>query len=331
MAFQTVSTLNLIQLIALSLHGESRDNVVRHRTRDRRVASSNPGRRGGRIFFSRILFLCWLLFGLRSTPVLPQWHVNGPGLSAKSADVRLHLNMHTPFTQQSWSGLIMLFRHSVGTYHWGKRAHTQLVREHSARVVSARLTIVDWSWPKEWNWWARDDLHYKKKKKRKRRREMNRRSSLQKPGKRGKSPQSSLEKEGEIERSQYIDKTELCKQKQQNGGTRFTFRPFFSTGSCIVATFLSKRYAHRREVKSTPVLNRYRSRTARCNGKKNCGERRFFPALPTSAIMIHNTIQRSYMYFLTSLLAFARRTIMMFHSIVHVHGTNEQYARALRF
>ena len=160
---------------------------------------------------------------------------------------------------------------------------------------------------------------------------MNRRSSLQKPGKRGKSPQSSLEKEGEIERSQYIDKTELCKQKQQNGGTRFTFRPFFSTGSCIVATFLSKRYAHRREVKSTPVLNRYRSRTARCNGKKNCGERRFFPALPTSAIMIHNTIQRSYMYFLTSLLAFARRTIMMFHSIVHVHGTNEQYARALRF
>ena len=167
MAFQTVSTLNLIQLIALSLHGESRYNVVRHRTRDRRVASSNPGRRGGRIFFSRILFLCWLLFGLRSTPVLPQWHVNGPGLSAKSADVRLHLNMHTPFTQQSWSGLIMLFRHSVGTYHWGKRAHTQLVREHSARVVSARLTIVDWSWPKEWNWWARDDLHYKKKKKKK--------------------------------------------------------------------------------------------------------------------------------------------------------------------
>ena len=106
---------------------------------------------------------------------------------------------------------------------------------------------------------------------------------------------------------------------------------FCSVGSRIVATLLSKRYAHRREVELTPVLNRYRSRTARCNGKENSGERRFFPALPTSAIMIHNTIQGSYIYFLTSSLAFACRTIMMFHSNVHVHGTNEQYARALRF
>ena len=32
--------------------------LVQHRTRDRKVASSNPGRRGGRIFFSRINFIC---------------------------------------------------------------------------------------------------------------------------------------------------------------------------------------------------------------------------------------------------------------------------------
>ena len=58
-----------------------------------------------------------LLFGVRSTPVLLQWHVKDPGHSAKSAGGRLHLNTHTPMTQRSRCGLIMLLsRHSVGTY-----------------------------------------------------------------------------------------------------------------------------------------------------------------------------------------------------------------------
>ena len=33
----------------------------------------------------------------------------------------------------------------------------------------------------------------------------------------------------------------------------------------VLHAFLSKWYTHRREVKSTPVLNRYRSRTTRCS------------------------------------------------------------------
>ena len=87
------------------------------RTRDRKVASSNPGRSGGRIFFSRVNFMCWLLFGVRSTPVLPQWHVKNLGHSVKSAGGRLHLNTHTPLIQRSRNGLTMpLFRHSVGTH-----------------------------------------------------------------------------------------------------------------------------------------------------------------------------------------------------------------------
>ena len=50
-------------------------------------------------------------------PLLPQWHVKDPGHSAKSASGRLHLNMHKPVTQRSWSGLTMpLSGHSVGTY-----------------------------------------------------------------------------------------------------------------------------------------------------------------------------------------------------------------------
>ena len=90
---------------------------LERRTRDRNVARSNPGRSGGKFFFSRVNLVCWLLFGVRSTPVLPQWHVKDPGHSAKSAGDRLHLNTHTPLTQRSRSGLNMpLSRHSVGTY-----------------------------------------------------------------------------------------------------------------------------------------------------------------------------------------------------------------------
>ena len=85
------------------------------------------------------LFLCLpCTFGVRSTSVLPQWHVKDPGHSANSAGGWLHLNVHTPMTQWSWSGLNMpLSRYSVGTYQpIRKRAHTQLVREHSVTVVS---------------------------------------------------------------------------------------------------------------------------------------------------------------------------------------------------
>ena len=87
------------------------------RTRDRMFASSNPGRSGWRIFFSRVNFVCWLLLGVLSTPVLSQWHVKDPGHSAKSAVGGLHLNTHAPLTHRSRSGLTMpLSGQSVGTY-----------------------------------------------------------------------------------------------------------------------------------------------------------------------------------------------------------------------
>ena len=65
--------------------------VGERRTRNQKVASSSPGRSGGRIFFSRVNILCWLLFGVRSTPVLLHLHVEDPGHSAKSAGGGLHL------------------------------------------------------------------------------------------------------------------------------------------------------------------------------------------------------------------------------------------------
>ena len=64
-----------------------------------------------------------LLFGVRSTPVLPQWRVKGPGHSDKNAGGRLHPNTHTPLTRGSRSGLTMLSRHSKGNLSGKTSSH----------------------------------------------------------------------------------------------------------------------------------------------------------------------------------------------------------------
>ena len=82
-------------------------SLVRAPEHDWKVASSNPGRSGGRIFSGRVNFVCWLLFGVHSISVLQHWHVKDPGHSAKSAGGRLYMDMHTSLTKWSWSGLTM--------------------------------------------------------------------------------------------------------------------------------------------------------------------------------------------------------------------------------
>ena len=46
----------------ISIGGAGIAQWLEHRTRDWKVAGSNPCWNGGRIFFSRVDFLCWLLF-----------------------------------------------------------------------------------------------------------------------------------------------------------------------------------------------------------------------------------------------------------------------------
>ena len=119
----------------------------------KRFTSSNPGRSSGRIFFSGVNFVCWLLFSVRSTPVLPQWHVKDPSHSAKSAGGRLHLNIIHPWLIKV--GVGWLCRCPVIVWEpIRKRAHTQLIREHShsVTVILACWATVDWSWPEEWNY-----------------------------------------------------------------------------------------------------------------------------------------------------------------------------------
>ena len=88
------------------------------RTRDRKVASSHPGRSDERIFFSRVNFVCWPVLSVSVTViVLPQWYVKDTSHSAKSAGGRLHLRSQTPLTQWSRSGRTMpLSALSVGIY-----------------------------------------------------------------------------------------------------------------------------------------------------------------------------------------------------------------------
>ena len=98
--------------------------------------SSGPGRGGGRIFFSRVNFVCRLLFGVRSTPVLPQWHVKDSGHSVKSAGGRLHTP--TPLTLRSRNGHTMLSRLSVGTVSQGNG----LIRNSSGNSLTGNESNV---------------------------------------------------------------------------------------------------------------------------------------------------------------------------------------------
>ena len=52
-------------------------------THDQKVASSNLGKSGERIFFCRVNFVCRPFFSVRPTPVLPQWHVKDPVILPK--------------------------------------------------------------------------------------------------------------------------------------------------------------------------------------------------------------------------------------------------------
>ena len=55
-------TVIYICIICNGLYGAGIAQWLEHRTRDWKVAGSNPCWNGGRIFFSRVDFLCWLLF-----------------------------------------------------------------------------------------------------------------------------------------------------------------------------------------------------------------------------------------------------------------------------
>ena len=117
------------------------------RTRDRRVASSNPGRSSREIFFlSPALTFCAkssLVFV--PPPVLPQWQVKDPGHSAKSAGCMLHPK-HAHFlvpTKSEWSDYVVRAM-AFGTYQ-----RNELTKNLSlnARPQSSQLAEPLWTDP----------------------------------------------------------------------------------------------------------------------------------------------------------------------------------------
>ena len=71
---------------------------LERRTRDRKVAGSNPCWSGGIIFFSRVDFLCWLLFRYPFHPrVTAVARKRSRSFCQKCTGGRLQLNTHTPY------------------------------------------------------------------------------------------------------------------------------------------------------------------------------------------------------------------------------------------
>ena len=70
--------------------GSQDSMLVERQTGDQKVAGSNPSRSGGRIFFSRVGFVHLILFGISSTPILPQRHIKEPDHSAESTGTPKH-------------------------------------------------------------------------------------------------------------------------------------------------------------------------------------------------------------------------------------------------
>ena len=128
---------------------------VEHQICDWKVASSNPGKSSGRIFFSRVNFACWLWFSVHSTLVLLQWHIKDLGHSAKSAGGGLHLNNRTPLTHRSRSGLTMPLSSVVwepiqkSSHATCQRTfgHSRLISlSHCGLILAYRVELVCANW-----------------------------------------------------------------------------------------------------------------------------------------------------------------------------------------
>ena len=106
---------------------------LERRARDRQVASSSPGRSGGRIVFFRVNSLCWLLFVVRATPCYAVARKRFRSFCQKCRWQVITKNAYTLDPTKS-DGLTMLFRHSVGTYQGNEPTRNSSgIPDHSHR------------------------------------------------------------------------------------------------------------------------------------------------------------------------------------------------------
>ena len=92
-----LSSLWIQHSSVLQYRGAGIAQWLEHRTRDWKVGGSNPCWNGGRIFFSRVDFLCWLLFRYPFHPRVTTVARKKSRSFCQSAGGRLQLNTHTPY------------------------------------------------------------------------------------------------------------------------------------------------------------------------------------------------------------------------------------------
>ena len=80
---------------------------LERRTRDWKVAGSNPCRSGGRIFFSRVDSLCWLLFRYPFHPRVTTVARKRSRSFCQKCRWQVTLNTHTPYVCGfAWSDMV---------------------------------------------------------------------------------------------------------------------------------------------------------------------------------------------------------------------------------
>ena len=134
-------------LVTLHMWGAGIAQWLERRTRDRKVAGSNPCWSGGRIFFSRVNFLCWLLFRYPFHPRVTAVACKRPQSSCQKH--RLQLNTHTPYVCGfAWTDTVH------GCMVYTERAETDSLAADSSGTSHASAVSTPL-------WWIYSKTHYK--------------------------------------------------------------------------------------------------------------------------------------------------------------------------
>ena len=108
-------------------------------TCDWKVMDLNPCRSGGRIFFSRVKFLCWLLFWYLFHSCITAVAHKRSWSSCQSAGGRLQINTHTPYVCGfAWNDIVH------GCMVYTERAETAVscgITHASAVITPLRWTL----------------------------------------------------------------------------------------------------------------------------------------------------------------------------------------------
>ena len=124
---------------------------LEHRTRDWKVAGSNPCWNGGRIFFSRVDFLCWLLFRYPFQPRVTT--VARKKSRSFCQKCRWQVTAKHAYTLRMW---ILLNRASalVTTCPWYVKWHLRTLSINSSSSPIVFFHSSGAVWESRWTSWA---------------------------------------------------------------------------------------------------------------------------------------------------------------------------------